>query len=434
MVICSGVCALGLAWAQQDEKLTITTYYPSPTGVYQTLRIAPGGNPADCNDPITAPLGKMYFDSTENSLYICSAQGATAGYQLVPGGNGAWAVNSNKLYVLNTTLNVGIGTTNPESALVVAGNSTGIPSVNSIHMGIETGANNGWAAIDLAGNITNGSHIDFTAPGTSYKGRIIYDNPSNTFGFWTNSGPMTNAKMVIDADGHVGIGTMTPTAQLEVAKTGGDAMFRVMQSGGSNGYITSQATRTVIGTAGATDLQFRTDNTDRLFINSTTGNVGIGTTTPTARLHVVGNSLTSAVIAAQGDYYRNDWPSGWGGGLVTWDISCSSVYYTGLMQRSDKRLKKDIVQLETSAVDNLLKLRPVVYRWKDTAWQGDKIHYGFIAQDVEEVFPELVLESSDDQKMKSIATDELIAVLTKAIQVLKKDNEELKARVTALEK
>ncbi|MFA5100471.1 MAG: hypothetical protein WC547_06285, partial [Candidatus Omnitrophota bacterium] len=33
---------------QQSEKLTITTYYPSPTGVYQTLRVAPSANPGDC--------------------------------------------------------------------------------------------------------------------------------------------------------------------------------------------------------------------------------------------------------------------------------------------------------------------------------------------------------------------------------------------------
>ena len=302
-----------LSYAQQDEKLTITTYYPSPTGVYQTLRIAPGGNPADCNDPITAPLGKMYYDSTANSLYICSAQGATAGYQLVPGGNGAWAVNSNKLYVLNTTLNVGIGTTNPESALVVAGNSTGIPSVNSIHMGIETGANNGWAAIDLAGNITNGSHIDFTAPGTSYKGRIIYDNPSNTFGFWTNStGPMTNAKMVIDADGHVGIGTSNPGANLAVVnqKTGSGVKIAEYLSPLSADDYTNyiRIGKTTTGDGATFGYKFNSTSdvaggfigdhsgNPKLFVNEL-GNVGIGTTTPQESLDVKGNISVSGKIS-----------------------------------------------------------------------------------------------------------------------------------------
>lgn len=40
LFICSCVFAFDLALAQQqEEKLTITTYYPSPTGVYQTLKV-----------------------------------------------------------------------------------------------------------------------------------------------------------------------------------------------------------------------------------------------------------------------------------------------------------------------------------------------------------------------------------------------------------
>ncbi len=54
----------------EDETFTITTYYPSPYGVYKNLRIYPNddftpGNPCSSE-------GEMYYDNSEQTLYICS--------------------------------------------------------------------------------------------------------------------------------------------------------------------------------------------------------------------------------------------------------------------------------------------------------------------------------------------------------------------------
>ena len=53
-----------LSFAQGDE-ITITTYYPSPHGVYNTLRLSPQPRPDSCN------AGEMYYDSTDNIIYYC---------------------------------------------------------------------------------------------------------------------------------------------------------------------------------------------------------------------------------------------------------------------------------------------------------------------------------------------------------------------------
>ena len=57
--------------ANVPEKITISAYYPSATGAYNTVTLATIANPGDCSGG-TPPLGKMYYNSTDNSLYICN--------------------------------------------------------------------------------------------------------------------------------------------------------------------------------------------------------------------------------------------------------------------------------------------------------------------------------------------------------------------------
>ena len=59
-----------LALAQ--EEITITTYYPSPHGVYQELRLYPTDTPpSECNE---ANEGAIYYDSNTKQIMVCSQQ------------------------------------------------------------------------------------------------------------------------------------------------------------------------------------------------------------------------------------------------------------------------------------------------------------------------------------------------------------------------
>jgi hypothetical protein len=91
------------------------------------------------------------------------------------------------------------------------------------------------------------------------------------------------------------------------------------------------------------------------------------------------------------------------------------VYAKGVQLTSDARLKMDIAPLE-HALDRVLALRGVSFRWRDLPWGPANI--GLIAQEVEQVFPELVREDADGYR--SVAYANLVAVLvesTKAQQV-----------------
>jgi hypothetical protein len=60
-------------FAQTTEQLDITTYYPSPTGVYQQLRLFPKDfdTTAICN----GKEGTLAFHATDNALYVCDGTG-----------------------------------------------------------------------------------------------------------------------------------------------------------------------------------------------------------------------------------------------------------------------------------------------------------------------------------------------------------------------
>ncbi len=101
---------------------------------------------------------------------------------------------------------------------------------------------------------------------------------------------------------------------------------------------------------------------------------------------------------------------------------------------SDVRFKKDIRPLE-NALENILKLRGVNYKWKVDEFPGKGFtedgQIGFIAQELEEVYPGLV--HTDSEGFKSVSYEKLTAVLVEAIKELKAENDQTKDRLIAIE-
>lgn len=170
--------------------------------------------------------------------------------------------------------NVGIGTTNIQSKLHVAGTGSQI-----------------WLEDASAG--LNGK---YTAIGTN--------NGNMTFSRYLDNGSLVSEYMRIDSTGDVGIGTTTPTGRLHVRGTGtqnlviaadtsGDAILDLRAEGtNSGGIYYSRA---------AQQLRLYGNSTDQLVINSD-GNVGIGTTNPVYKFHIDTTSdhihLTTATTGA----------------------------------------------------------------------------------------------------------------------------------------
>lgn len=107
-------------------------------------------------------------------------------------------------------------------------------------------------------------------------------------------------------------------------------------------------------------------------------------------------------------------------------ITTVSLTTQNFTQTSDRRKKENIQPID-DALSNIEKLNPVTFDWKDSK-QSD---VGFIAQEVREVFPELVQESSEGQL--SVAYTGIVSPLVRAIQQQQEMIRKLEERLAKLE-
>jgi len=115
------------------------------------------------------------------------------------------------------------------------------------------------------------------------------------------------------------------------------------------------------------------------------------------------------------------------GPIIATDISCNSVRAATFTSTSDYRFKKNIKPLLSSrSIDDL---KPVEY----DLLSNDLHDMGFIAHEVQEIFPFLVHGDKDCEKMQSMNYTGLIPLLVKEVQDLKKENKLVKERLEELE-
>jgi len=128
-------------------------------------------------------------------------------------------------------------------------------------------------------------------------------------------------------------------------------------------------------------------------------------------------------------------------GTINWREGSSTRYYFypssanmtingTLTQNSDERVKENIVEIN-DCIGKVQAMKGVYYNRTDFNTEVTKV--GVIAQDVEAVLPELILEAPDTG-LKSVAYAELTAVLINAIKEQQEIIEDLKTRVQQLEK
>jgi Chaperone of endosialidase len=106
---------------------------------------------------------------------------------------------------------------------------------------------------------------------------------------------------------------------------------------------------------------------------------------------------------------------------------------------SDIRLKKNVEPLK-GALGKLLRLRGILFEWKEPEKQGNLVgsQLGLVAQEVEEVFPEWVDTDPSGYKILTVRGFEALAIeafreLKTKNETLKLKNEELEDRIKILE-
>lgn len=227
-------------------------------------------------------------------------------------------------------------------------------------------------------------------------------------------------------------------AQLALNQNDGSLYYSTFNdnvASGANNNLGAAYTHFIISRKGDAFL-----NGNLVLNNATTG-------VPLKIRNTYANSNTNSNTS--GIRFETDAP---GGSYLPWNITGGAYFYFfnngnfrssinssdgSYASISDKRYKKDISTIDDNAINKIISLRPVRYLMKeDTA--NSKMHIGFISQEVEQIFPELV---ATDKDVKMMNYTGLIPILTKGIQeqqqqinILQKENQDLKMRLDKLEK
>jgi len=231
-------------------------------------------------------------DTTNSKTLLLGVDDANAFIRTGAGENFYLQVNggTNAITILNNS-NVGIGTTSPSYKLAVYGSTSGSEIVASFGNG---NAQNEYTAIGLSGFIaSNGA----TKAGLALKRTSTYGTGELHF---LNNNTLDNSditlsdsKMMINAIGNVGIGTTSPGQNLEISGQG-NVGVRLTSTDSTTSTLqfadSDDANVGLIQYNHSTNyMLFRTNDGDRMRIDSS-GNVGIGITSPGAKLDVYNSS------------------------------------------------------------------------------------------------------------------------------------------------
>ena len=331
---------------------------------------------------------------------------------------------------------------------------------------------------NLAGFLGRGNTGSTTFTGT--RGGMFVAASEN----WTNAAQGTRlafnttangtitpgTRMVIDDAGNVGVGTFAPNGLLEVAKTGTANVLATSFGSGQGSSFMARAANGTFAAPTATVLGDQIGAFSASGYNTTTGfnetagvaayagenftNTAQGTALAFYATPIASNEAQlDVVIMPNGNvginpqqFDANEFPIVNDKLQVYGDIRVGTSGTNGCIKdfsgagiigvcSSDRRLKKDITRF-APMLDKVTALQPVHYFWRADAFPdrhfGDSQAAGLIAQDVEQVLPELVATDSDGYKAVDYSKLPLLTI--QAMKELKAENDELKREVAELKR
>jgi hypothetical protein len=379
---------------------------------------------AQTNQP-QVHIGANAFYNGTNWTYINNSQ-ATRYYQASgshvweTAGAGTGTITFTQAMTLDASGNLGVGSTNPS----VTGYGKAVRLQGT-----------GNAAYE----VTDGT-VTTVMVSTAGSLGVVRTDSNHPLVFGTNG----TERMRIDTSGRLIVGASSATGSNQVEIQTGLTNGLWVQTGSisSSNYIADfrNGSNTPV-------LQLTADNTT--LVN---GNLLVGTTSGTsyklnlktsaASQSAIGTAGTSGDTAFQSiliSKFDNDSTTSQNfiqfqinnGGANCGKITANGANTAAFGSTSDQRVKENIVELP-SQLANIMALRPVEFDYLESYGGGHQI--GFIAQEVKEVYPDVISEDDSPQKIMSITGwSKTEARLVKAIQEQQVLITQLTTRLVALE-
>jgi hypothetical protein len=260
---------------------------------------------------------EQHFLYTGNQDWVLGLDKADSNKFKLASADDAFA--SAKLTV-TTSGNVGIGTTSPGAKLHLKLNTSGATPISQQQLILE---NNTATGIAILTPSTTSGYLFFGDNNDAQTGYIAYDHASDEMKFKVAG----SERMVINSSGNVGIGTTSPGTKLHIVVPGGSSQLTLERTGAGAGKVVL---------AGAAEGLIVYDDAygPKMYVGTSgtyNGNVGIGTTSPGAKLDVNGdvfiNSNYTANVAAQDLTIGKTTTGDHGLTIVTGPTYTGSIYF-----------------------------------------------------------------------------------------------------------
>ncbi|MEP6713481.1 MAG: tail fiber domain-containing protein, partial [Ferruginibacter sp.] len=223
---------------------------------------------------------------------------------------------------------------------------------------------------------------------------------------------------------NIGIGTVTPQKTLHVNPNGAGGIF-IGDNFNNGGYtgLNMGISQAQGGYSYLQGIRASGSSYGTVIINPNGGFVGIRTTTANAALHIKmyddAYPITDAGLRIERAQNTNHWDMGVDfANDISYSYNGVTKFYLDnidgtLHSVSDMRMKKDITTIG-AVLPSIMKLEAKTYHYLDNPANA-ALSYGFLAQDVEKIFPDFVKTKGPDG-MKAIGYQKLNIVAIKAIQ------------------
>jgi len=335
-----------------------------------------------------------------------------------------YSVNANaSRLVVTCTGNVGIGTTSPSSKLDVSGADGRIQS--------RVDSSDG-STINIRPNAGKCGWISYTENAVADRWGIGVKNGDAKLYFASGNVGIDGGttRMVLDGSGNVGIGTTSPEGNLDVQ--GGDVtnVSNFRTNGSANRYILS-----VGNIQNGTTLDFRAHGScysETLFGNSMTNASAILGQPSSGAVFAIGNYNTGPMVFGTSNAERIRITSagcvGIGTSSPSYRLHVNGTFYAA---GSSQDYKEGICQYNTDSC-LFMCLKPKAYQYKEE-WKhlgkdlksGTQI--GLIAEEVAESHPELavLVNEEDNQVVRNVDYEKLSIILLAEVQKLRQEVDQL---------
>ena len=306
--------------------------------------------------------------------------------------------------------------TDPASTTVLNGLNTNSGNITATHFGIANTSSGSRDGIALYGGYSTGE----PTYGLLFTGTSLGTHGAVT-GNWATYFTMNNDSSRGWIFRRAGSGNSASISANGVATFDNSVRSPIYYDSNNTTYYTRPSTYSYmnqIWTAGT--IQAGSSGTGNIYL----GNTGISGSGNHFRFHTHGGAT----------YFDMN------SGTINWRQGSSTRYYFypstanmtvngTITQYSDIRYKENIVEIP-DAIDKIKSIRGVYYNRTDFNTEPTKI--GVIAQEVEVLMPELILQA-EDTNLKSVSYNELTAVLVQAIKEQQTIIDDLKSRIETLE-